>query len=173
MSWSDAATAVGNRKDFSSRRQLYSRSREKEKILESKSSALTPIGWKSGKLRETHSLSAYFFQLLIFFCLQWLQIAGKEIILQQVKGVMVTDAKSLFDVSQRVLHTNGFRFAEKYSILDMLSLFQRLAKGQTITQWVQSKAKLADAWTKHVPNSGRWVMIPRQNSSLRNHTWGI
>ena len=39
------------------------------KILESKSSALTPISWKSGKLRETHSLSAYFFQLLIFFLL--------------------------------------------------------------------------------------------------------
>lgn len=81
---------------------------------------------------------------------------------------MVTDARSLFDVIQKgPQNTSGYGLKEKYSVLDMMSVFQRLAKCKTETRWVHSEAQLADSLTKHVPNSalirvlmdGLWTLV--------------
>lgn len=89
-------------------------------------------------------------------------------ILQQIPGVMVTDSRSLYDVVNRgAQNSSGLGLKEKYSVLDMLSVMQRLRNGATITRWVHSEAQIADAMTKHCINSalvrvlihGMWTLV--------------
>ena len=166
VAWSDAA--VGNRRDLSSSGGYVIAATE-PKILDGKKSQLNMISWKSGRLprvaRSSLSAEIQAFSIaeeeLMYVRLQWLEMIGFDIplhdpasVVQQAPGVMVTDARSLFDVIKKgPLNTSGLGLKEKYSVLDMLSVFQRLKKCKTITRWVHSEAQLADAMTKHVPSS--------------------
>lgn len=107
--------------------------------------------------------------------LQWSEMLGCDIplrnpgaLLRKVKGVMVTDSRSLYDVVHRgSKNTSGLGLKEKYSVLDMLSVLQRLQQGDTVTRWVHSEGQLADAMTKHCVNSalvkvlihGMWTLV--------------
>ena len=54
-------------------------------------------------------------------------------LLPRAPGIMVTRAKSLYDaILKGPQNTSGYGLKEKYSILDMMSIFQRLAKGGSI-----------------------------------------
>ena len=110
----------------------------------------------------------------MFVRLEWAEMCGKDIlphdptsIVKDVKGVLVTDAKSLFDIIQKGSHTtSGFGLKEKYSVLEVMSLFQRLEMCATETRWVHSGAQLADSLTKPVTN-GTLVRV------LLNGTWTL
>ena len=166
VSWTDAA--VGNRRDLSSSGGYLIGACE-PKIAEGMKSQINMVSWKAGRLPRVapSSLSAEIqaFSIaeeeLMYVRLQYLEMIGHDLplidpatIVQRVKGIMVTDAKSLYDVIQKgPMNTSGLGLKEKYSVLDMLSVFQRLSKCSTETRWVHSEAQLADAMTKHVPGS--------------------
>ena len=180
VGWSDAA--VGNRKDFSSSGGYFITATE-PKILQSKATVLNPISWKSGKLprvaRSSLSAEIQAFSIaeeeLMFVRMQWLEFIGHDIpshdavkLLPKSRGVLVTDARSLFDVIKKgPNNTSGYGLKEKYSVLDMMSVFQRLARGCTETRWVHSDAQIADSLTKPVANSslirvltnGVWTLV--------------
>ena len=180
VAWSDAA--VGNRRDLSSSGGYVIAACD-AKILNGQSSQLNLISWKSGKLprvaRSSLSAEIQAFSIteeeLMFVRLQWLEMIGCDIplrdpasIVKQSPGVLVTDARSLFNVIQKgPASTSGFGLKEKYSALDMMSVFQRLAKCGTMTKWVHSDAQLADGLTKAVSNpalmrvlmDGVWTLI--------------
>eukprot|EP00439_Symbiodinium_sp_Y106_P027544 s2166_g3.t1 len=64
-------------------------------------------------------------------------------------GVMVTDAKSLYDIVRKgELNTAGLGLKDKYSTLEIMSILERLERGKTVTRWVNSEAQVADALTK-------------------------
>lgn len=182
--WSDAA--VGNRRDYSSSGGYFLAAAE-PKLLEGRPSQLNAISWKAGKLprvaRSSLSAEIQAFSIaeeeLMFTRLQWIEMNGiklperdKASVLHHAPGAIVTDARSLYDVIQKgPLNTSGYGLKEKYSVLDMMSVFQRLQKGRTTTRWVHSDAQLADALTKHVPNSalvkvlmsGTWTLVDDPN----------
>ena len=184
VAWSDAA--VGNRRDHSSSGG-YIVAASEPGIACGKAAPLNLISWKSGKLPRIarSSLAAEIQALsiaeeeLMFTRLQWLEMIGYDVpmkdpasIVQKSPGIMVTDAKSLYDIIKKgVQNTSGLGLKEKYSVLDMLSVFQRLAKCRTETRWVHSEAQLADAMTKHVPGSslirclqnGTWTLVHDPN----------
>ena len=180
VAWTDAA--VGNRSDMSSTGGYVIAATEPS-ILQSKACPLNMISWKSGKLpriaRSSLSAEIQAFSIaeeeLMFVRLQWSEMMGSIIpmrnpskILQQIPGVMVTDSRSLYDVVNRgAQNSSGLGLKEKYSVLDMLSVMQRLRNGATITRWVHSEAQIADAMTKHCINSalvrvlihGMWTLV--------------
>ena len=153
------------------------------KMAQGKASQANLVSWKSGKLpriaRSSLSAEIQAFSIaeeeLMYIRLQWLELIGHDIpshdpasLVQKAPGIMVTDARSLYDIIRKgPSSTSGFGLKEKYSVLDMLSVFQRLAKCQTETRWVHSEAQLADSLTKHVPNSaliqvltnGVWTLV--------------
>ena len=180
VAWSDAA--AGNRRDLSSTGGYLICAAEPH-IREGKRSQINFISWKSGRLRRVarSSLSAEIqaFSIaeeeLMYVRLQWLEMIGYDIpqhepasLIRKSPGIVVTDARSLFDIIKKgPVNTSGLGSKEKYSVLDMLSLFQRLKNGQTETRWVHSEAQLADSLTKHVPagsliralQNGTWVLM--------------
>ena len=70
--------------------------------------------------------------------------------MKKVPGVMVTDARSLYDIVMRGdKNTSGLGLKDKYSALEALSVIQRLQLCSTTTRWVHSEAQfIADALTK-------------------------
>ena len=166
VAWTDAA--VGNRRDYSSSGGYFIAACE-PKILEGKPSKINPVSWKSGRLprvaRSSLSAEIQAFSIaeeeLMYIRMQWLELCGKDIpdhdpfsLLHHARATLVTDAKSLYDVVKKgPQNTSGYGLKEKYSILDMMSLFQRLSKGKTETRWVHSDAQIADSLTKPVANS--------------------
>ena len=184
VAWTDAA--VGNRKDLSSSGGYFIGAAE-PKILQGCSSPVNAISWKSGKLprvaRSSLAAEIQAFSIaeeeLMFVRLEWAEMCGFQIplfnpssLIRKTQGVMITDAKSLYDIIQKGIHmTSGFGLKEKYSVLDMMSVFQRLELGNTHTRWVHSDAQLADALTKPVANSslirvlcnGHWTIVDDPN----------
>ena len=184
VAWCDAA--VGNRRDLSSTGGYVIAATEPS-ILEGKPCPINMVSWKSGRLprvsRSSLSAEIQAFSIaeeeLMYVRIQWAEMMGHEIplrkpgeLLQKVPGVMVTDAKSLFDVIKKgPQNTSGLGLKEKYSVLDMLSVFQRLELGKTQTRWVHSEAQIADAMTKHSVNnalirvliSGTWTLVHDEN----------
>ena len=180
VAWTDAA--VGNRHDLSSSGGYVIAATE-SKILDGRPCPLNVVSWKAGKLpriaRSSLSAEIQAFSIaeeeLMYVRLQWLEMNGVDIpthdaasVVKQSPGVLVTDAKSLFDVIKKgPQNTSGLGLKEKYSVLDMLSVFQRLSKCQTITRWVHSESQLADAMTKPTSNSslhqmlisGTWTLV--------------
>jgi hypothetical protein len=180
VAWTDAA--VGNRRDYSSSGGYFIAACE-PKILEGKPSKINPVSWKSGRLprvaRSSLSAEIQAFSIaeeeLMYIRMQWLELCGKDIpdhdpfsLLHHARATLVTDAKSLYDVVKKgPQNTSGYGLKEKYSILDMMSLFQRLSKGKTETRWVHSDAQIADSLTKPVANSsllrvlseGYWTLV--------------
>ena len=178
--WSDAA--VGNRRDLSSTGGFFVAAAEPGISL-GRPSKLNPIAWKAGRLprvaRSSLSAEIQAFSVaeeeLMYTRLQWLEMIGYDVplnhptsILRHSPGILVTDARSLYDVVQKGTQTtSGLGLREKYSVLDMLSVLQRLELGHTSTRWVHSNAQLADGLTKHIPNSslvrvlteGTWTLV--------------
>ena len=111
----------------------------------------------------------------MYIQMQWLEMIGHSIpdhspisLLPRAPGIMVTGAKSLYDVILKgPQNTSGYGLKEKYSILDMMSIFQRLAKGATETRWAHSDAQIAESLTKPVANAslvrvlsdGMWTLV--------------
>ncbi len=180
IAWTDAA--VGNRRDLSSSGGYVIGATE-PRIAEGIRSQVNLVSWKAGKLprvaRSSLAAEIQAFSIaeeeLMYVRLQWLEMIGADIpmhdpasMVQRAAGIMVTDARSLFDVIEKgPTNTSGLGLKEKYSVLDMLSVFQRLAKCKTETRWVHSEAQIADAMTKHVPGSslirliqdGTWTLV--------------
>ena len=180
VAWADAA--VGNRRDYSSSGGYFIGACEPS-IANGKPSKVNPISWKSGKLPRvarsslSGEIQAYSIaeEELMYVRLQWLEMIGHNIpdrnpisLLQQSRGIVVTDAKSLYDVILKgPQNSSGYGLKEKYSILDMMSIFQRLEKGATETRWVHSNAQIADSLTKPVANAslvrvlsdGIWTLV--------------
>ena len=78
----------------------------------------------------------------MFVRIQWREILGDEVILRdpaetakKVRGVLVTDAKALYDAVQQG-DLPSFSMKEKYSALELLLLTQNLEKQQTTLRWV-------------------------------------
>ena len=100
-------------------------------------------------------------QELMWCRLQWSEMLGNVVDLAQpqeavkmVKGILVTDAKSLYDsVTKHDAATSGMGLSDKYSALELMSVRERIQEGQTVIRWVHSGAQLADALTKHLVNS--------------------
>lgn len=179
VAWSDSA--VGNRRDLSSTGGYLICAAEPH-IRDGERSQINFIGWKSGRLprvaRSSLSAEIQAFSVaeeeLMYVRLQWLEMIGYGIperepskLITKSPGIVVTDARSLFDVIKKgPVNTSGLGLKEKYCVLDMLSLFQRLKNGKTETRWVHSEAQLADSLTKHVPagsllralQNGTWVL---------------
>ena len=184
VAWTDAA--VGNRRDMSSSGGYVIAASEKE-ISDGKQCPLNMISWKSGRLpriaRSSLSAEIQAFSIaeeeLMYCRLEWLEMNGIDLpvrdpasIVKQSPGILVTDAKSLYDIVKKGPQTtSGLGLKEKYSVLDMLSVFQRLSKCQTVTRWVHSESQLADAMTKPLANSsltralisGTWTLVHDEN----------
>ena len=161
VAFSDAA--VGNRPDLSSTGG-YLICASNPTILEGQLAPVTPISWRSGRLpRVARSSLAAQAQAaseaeeeLMMIRAQWRELQGFHINLKdpaedtkKVKGVLVTDAKSLFDVLRKDdLNSAAGGLREKYSALELLSLNERLRRADTVVRWVNSDAQVADALTK-------------------------
>ena len=120
------------------------------------------ISWGSSKLRrvcrsslaaETQAL-AEAEQELMFVRTQWREILGDEVNLadpaetaKKVRGVLVTDAKALYDSVQQG-NLPSFSMKEKYSALELLHLVQNMQRQETVLRWVNSDQQLADGLTK-------------------------
>ncbi|CAK9031623.1 unnamed protein product, partial [Durusdinium trenchii] len=71
---------------------------------------------------------------LMFTRLQWGEMLGHDLdprspedVLVRVPGILVTDAKSLYDSVQKgLVNTSGLGLSEKYSALELLSVMERL-----------------------------------------------
>ena len=184
VAWCDAA--VGNRCNFASSGGYFIGACN-PKILAGLPSKVCPISWKSGRLprvaRSSLSAEIQAFSIaeeeLMLVRMEWLELCGLDIptyrptsILPKSQGVLVTDAKSLYDVilkGPRMAGSVGLK--EKYSILDMLGVFERLEIGGTLTRWVHSDAQIGDSLTKPVANSslirvlttGVWTLVDDPN----------
>ena len=190
VAWSDAA--LGNRPNGGSTGGYYIAAAGPI-LLEGKATNINGISWRSGKLQRVarSSLAAEVQAFseaeeeLMFVHLQWAEMVGQDLPLRhpeecvkKIPGVMVTDAKSLFDViGKGDKNSSGLGMKEKYSALEVLSLIQRLEMCDTKTRWVHSETQLADGLTKHIPNcslvrtmiDGAWTLVedPQFKSSKR------
>ena len=160
VAWSDAALA--NRVDLSSTGGMLIGFVHRRMVEEGQRGHVNVISWGSSKLRrvcrsslaaETQAL-AEAEQELMFVRIQWREILGDEVILRdpaetakKVRGVLVTDAKALYDAVQQG-DLPSFSMKEKYSALELLLLTQNLEKQQTTLRWVNSSQQLADGLTK-------------------------
>ena len=182
--WTDAALA--NRGDGGSTGG-YIVAAAPPALLEGRRSPVCMLSWRSTKLRRVARSSlaaeAQAFsegeQELMWCRLQWREMLGERIdlqspgnSLQKTPGVMVTDAKSLYDaVSRGDAATSGLGLSDKYSALEVLSVMERLAEAKTSVRWVHSGAQLADGLTKHQPSSclkkammdGAWTLVADEN----------
>lgn len=196
INWCDAA--LGNRPGGGSTGG-YLLAASSPVMLDGTRTNANPISWKSGKLSRVarSSLSAEIQSFseaeeeLMYTRLQWAEMLGEEVpmknpeaCVKKVPGVMVTDARSLYDIVMRGdKNTSGLGLKDKYSALEALSVIQRLQLCSTTTRWVHSEAQLADALTKHVPSSallrmlvdGAWNLVedPSFKSSKRRRKEGI
>ncbi|CAJ1422108.1 unnamed protein product [Effrenium voratum] len=178
--WCDAA--VGNRKDYGSTGG-YVIAATTPGMDKGENSPLTIVAWRSARLprvarsplgAELQAMSECEEELM-FTRYQWGELLGMDIppaemtkALQAVKGTLVTDAKSLYDVVKRGdLNSAGAGLKEKYSTLEFLSLLERLKTGRTAVRWVHSDAQLADALTKPLAQGGSLDKV------LCEHRWSV
>ncbi|CAE7337278.1 unnamed protein product [Symbiodinium sp. KB8] len=112
---------------------------------------------------------------LMYIRVQWWEMLGYDIDLRRpelacarVTGVLITDAKSLYDILMKGdLNSAAAGLKEKYSALEALSLIERIQGGKTQVRWVHSDAQVADAMTKPTPSGalhalltlGRWKLV--------------
>ena len=177
VAWADAA--VGNRPDYGSTGG-YIICATTPAMNAGETASVTPISWRSARLKrvarsslaaETQAASEAEEELMLVQ-LQWKEMLGYEVNLQKpgeeissVPGVLVTDAKSLYDVLHKEdLNSAAGGLQEKYSALELLSLCERVREGGTVIRWVNSDAQVADSLTKptkpgvlhQLLQSGRW-----------------
>ena len=113
VAWTDAA--MGNRKGFASSGGYFIGACD-PRILDGTASKVCPISWNSGRpprvARSSLSAEVQAFSIakeeLMMVRMEWLEMCGETVpihnpvsVLPLVKGVLVTDARSLFDVIQK------------------------------------------------------------------------
>ena len=177
VAWADAA--VGNRPDLGSTGG-YIICASTPAMARGEAAAVTPVSWRSARLKrvarsslaaETQAASEAEEELMLIR-IQWKEMLGYDIDLRKpgseistVPGILVTDAKSLFDVLHKEdLNSSAGGLQEKYSALELLSLCERIREGKTAIRWVNSDAQVADSLTKptkpgslhQLLHSGRW-----------------
>ena len=178
--WSDAALA--NRRDLSSTGG-YVICASTPQILQGSSSKVSVMSWRSSKLArkarsslaaETQAL-AEADQELMYVRLAWAELCGIEVTLRQYEsavsqicGIVVTDAKSLYDVLiKRDLNSSAVGMKDKHTALEMMCLLESIERMKTVVRWVHSHAQIADHLTKPLPagslhkvlSDGRWTLI--------------
>ena len=178
--WSDAALA--NRCDGGSTGG-YIVGATSPAMRKGERAKMNVVSWRTFKLRRVarSSLSAEVQAFsegeeeLMFCRLEWSEMLGHKIDLKRpedaynhVRGIMVTDAKSLYDAIQKgAINTSGLGLSEKYSAIELLSILERLKRGNVETRWVDSFSQLADSLTKHQVNApllkvlitGVWTLV--------------
>ena len=139
VAWSDAS--VNNRPDMGSTGG-YLICATTPGMLDGENSPVTPISWRSAKLArvsrsslaaETQAASEAEEELMMIR-LQWREISGHDVRIskpgqeiRRVRGALVTDAKSLYDVLRKEdLNSSAGGLREKYCALELLSLSERL-----------------------------------------------
>ena len=180
VAFSDAA--VGNRPDLSSTGG-YIICASNSTILEGQLAPVPPIAGRSGRLprvarsslsAETQAASEAEEEMMMIRA-QWRELLGYTINLQdpaqdikKVAAALVTDAKSLYDVLRKDdLNSAAGGLREKYSALELLSLSERLRRGETTIRWVNSDAQVVDALTKlalpealhQMLTTGSWKLV--------------
>ncbi|CAE7779651.1 RE2, partial [Symbiodinium microadriaticum] len=161
VAWADAA--VGNRPDLGSTGGYI--------ICASTPAMVRGEAARSSLAAETQAASEAEEELMLIR-IQWKEMLGYDIDLRKpgpeistVPGILVTDAKSLFDVLHKEdLNSSAGGLQEKYSALELLSLCERIREGKTAIRWVNSDAQVADSLTKptrpgslhQLLQSGRW-----------------
>ena len=177
--WADASLA--NRADLSSTGG-YVIAATSPDMASGETAPLSLISWRSSKLsRIARSSLAAEIQAfsegeeeLMFVRLCWSELCGNTVDIQRpeeayskVPGIMVTDAKSLYDVIRKGdLNGAGLGLRDKYGALEVLSVLQRLRSGATTTRWVNSDAQLADSLTKHKVSSAL-------HRAMHQHAWTL
>lgn len=184
IGWSDAA--LGNRPNGQSTGGFVIGATRPE-MLQGKLSPVNIVAWKSGKLNRVarSSLAAEVQAFseteeeLMFIRAQWAEMCGLNLpskgfedVVKQIRGALVTDARSLYDTVQKgERNTSGLGLKEKYSALELLSVIQRLHLCGTTVRWVHSEAQLADAMTKRLTTSAlnkvilecQWTLVEDPN----------
>jgi hypothetical protein len=141
---------------------------------------VTLVQWSCRKLRRVarSSLSAEVQSIaegadpLWLVRLQWVEMNGidcssgrEDAAVRQVPGILVTDAKSVYDAVTRN-ETQGLGLSEKQSALELLGVKEQIARDGTDLRWVHSAAQLADGLTKA---AARHVI----ELFLRTGTWAV
>ena len=143
VGWSDAALA-------------------NQKMLEGHQGPVSIMSWSTHKLRrvcrsslaaEAQAFSECEAELMMVRFL-WQELLGREATLASpwatsrlTPGVLVVDAKALFDLLQQEDIPN-MSAKEKHTALEVLGLSQHLVDQSTILRWCNSDQQLADGMTK-------------------------
>ncbi|CAK9111071.1 unnamed protein product, partial [Durusdinium trenchii] len=130
--------------------------------LQGQKGFVNPISWRSHKLVRVarSSLSAEVQamaegeQELMFVRAEWSELLGRPLDLlrperstQHVPAAIITDAKSVYDCVSKG-DTTSFNMKEKYTALELMSVFNHLEAQRTALLWVASDSQLADGLTK-------------------------
>lgn len=177
--WTDAA--LGNRPNGGSTGGYVLMAAPPE-LADGQATTLNLVAWRSSRLtriaRSSLAAEVQGFsegeEELMYTRLQWAEMCGcsiplrqPESVVQSVRGIMVTDARSLYDVIQKGDQaTSGLGLREKYSALEIMSVLQRLKLCQTQTRWVHSGAQLADALTKRLTSSSSQEVLSTNKWTL-------
>jgi len=158
IGWSDAS--LKNRIDSSSTGG-YVIGFARESICQGQCSHVTPVAWRSYKLRRVaiSSLSAETQALrtmedeLYMTRMAWAEFQGQRVNIHEpdehvktVAGLAIIDAKAIFDgLSGKDQVQN---MIEKRTAIELLAYLHDTARDGTRTQWVHGEANLADSLTK-------------------------
>ena len=159
VAWSDAALA--NRPDLGSTGGYIIGFVHKTMVDNATSGQVNVMSWGSHKLKRVcrSSLAAEAQALaeaeqeLMFLRLQWWEMLGNPVNLadpensaKNVPGILVIDAKALYDAAQT--DTSSYNVKEKYTALEVLAMVNHFQKQQTVLRWCNSDQQLADGLTK-------------------------
>lgn len=140
VAWSDAS--LTNRVDLSSTGGYVIGIVHRKMVDEGIRGPVNVISWSSAKLKrvcrsslaaETQAFSEAG-QELMYVRAEWRELLGDdvdlrhpELVVKKMKGVLVTDAKALYDaVMKGELQTSACNFKEKYTGLEVLGLIENL-----------------------------------------------
>ena len=130
---------------------------------------VSPIYWRSGKADRVARSPACAEALagvdgedeLLYLRVLWWEMCGGNLegmhpdhAARQVRAMLITDAKNLYDKLHRPVPI--VKGAEKRSTLECLALRSHLEKTQTPVRWVHSQAMLANALTKPQEKGTFW-----------------
>ena len=160
IGWSDAALA--NRVDLSSTGGMMVGFAHRSMVDSGIRGHVNLVSWGSSKLKrvcrsslaaETQAMSETEAELM-FVRVMWRELLGDDVNLkephqtsQKVRGILVTDAKALYDTIQQG-DLPSFSMKEKYTALEVLHLNQNIERQKTEVRWCNSDAMLADGMTK-------------------------
>ena len=173
VGWSDAALA--NRVDLSSTGGYIVGFAHKS-MLSGIQGQVSLVSWSTHKLRrvcrsslaaEAQALSECEAELFLVRALwqelrgQVLNMANPWLTSKMTPGVLVVDAKALYDMLQQQDVPN-LSAKEKHTALEVLGLSQHLMEQDTTLRWVNSHQQLADGMTKISAADGVMQFLKKQ-----------